>query len=202
MSDASPSAREETEVSRQITLVREQWAGVIQAVVAVCNGNTDAADRLAPFLDQMEQKDDWRGLVAVLRRILEGERRASALLEGLDDTDTLIAGDILRELGVNVPPFWEEQGQAEGDEHGDMVSLEEFIHLVARACKPDAPAGLAEQLHGATLAMASQADLSPEVRELGRVLNQILSGDRSPDLSALPPELSNAVQLLLNEIAR
>jgi len=68
---------------------------------------------------------------------------------------------------------------------------------VARACGPDAPPGLAEQLHGATRNMATQADLPEEVRALGRVLNRVLSGERDPDLSGLPPQLADAVQGML-----
>ncbi len=90
----------------------------------------------------------------------------------------------------------------EQDDHGDMVSLEDFLKLVARACKPDAPAGLGEQLRGATRGMAFQPNASPEIRELGRVLNEILAGARAPDLSRLPAELANAVQLLLSDIER
>jgi hypothetical protein len=81
-----------------------------------------------------------------------------------------------------------------------MVSLEDFIQLVTRACKPDAPAGLAEQMHGATRGMATQSNLAPELRELGRVLNRILSGERNPDLTALHPQLAEVVRKMLEEL--
>ncbi len=198
MSDNSPML-EPADVSQQIALIREQWSAVTRAMITACRGDADAAQRLAPFLDEMEQKEDWRVLTGVLRRILAGERRASVLFDGLDDTDTLIAGDILSGLGVNVSPVLE--GEGEGDEHGDMISLEDFLKLVAQACQPNAPAGLAEQLLGATHGMAMQDNLPPELRELGRVLNEILSGERSPDLSTLPEELAGAVRALLTDIS-
>lgn len=165
-------------------------------MVAACNGNADALAQLAPFLNEMEQKDDWRTLIGVLHRILAGERDPLALLRGLDETDTLVAGDVLRGLGVDVPIA----GQDEADDDGKMVSLEQFLQQVVRACKPDAPAGLAEQMHTATRGMATQANLSPELRELGRVLNQILSGERNPDSSALHPQLAEAVRKMLSEL--
>jgi hypothetical protein len=87
------------------------------------------------------------------------------------------------------------------DDDGKMISLEDFLQQVVRACKPDAPAGLAEQMHAATRGMATQANLSPELRELGRVLNQILSGERKPDLSALHPQLAEAVRKVLAQLA-
>jgi hypothetical protein len=81
-----------------------------------------------------------------------------------------------------------------------MVTLEQFFQQVVRACKPDAPAGLAEQMHAATRGMATQPNLAPELRELGRVLNLILSGERNPDLSALHPQLGEAVRGMLREL--
>jgi hypothetical protein len=81
------------------------------------------------------------------------------------------------------------------------ITLEQLFGYVVAACKPDAPPGLAEQMHAATRGMASQANLAPELRELGRVLNQLISGERSPDLSALHPQLTEAVRKVLAQLA-
>jgi hypothetical protein len=178
-----------------ITQVRKQWGGVIQTVIATCNGNQNAVQQLGPFLNEMEQKEEWRALIGVLRRIVAGERNALELLRGLDETDTIVAGDVLRGLGVDVPIA----GQDDDDE-GKMMSLQDLLNRVVVACKPDAPAGLAEQLQGVTRGMATQPNLQPELRELGRVLNQILSGERNPDLSALHPQLVEAVRQILAEL--
>jgi tetratricopeptide (TPR) repeat protein len=202
-----PSEIEEEE--DRVARLREQWAPVVGAVVAACQGNADAAAQVAPFLDQLAGQDDWRALVAVLRRILDGERDPQALLPGLDAVDTLIAGDVLRELGVAVPPLplgegqgGEGQGAAHGSGvraggEGQAISLNQLLTLVAQAGRPDAPPGLAEQLFGLTRTMASAPEASPEVRALGRVLNRVLSGDRAPDLSGLSPELAKAVRAIL-----
>jgi hypothetical protein len=144
----------------------------------------------------MSQKDGWRNLVAVLRRILAGERDPLALLPGLDDTDVIIAGDVLRALGVDVPVA----SQEVEDDGGDMVSLEDFLQMVVRACRPDAPPGLDEQLYKATRGMATQPNAPTGVRELGRVLNQVLAGERNPDLSALPPQLADKVRGVLDAL--
>ncbi len=185
-------------IAQAIAQIREQWSGVDQNIAAACDGSTEAAAQLASFFDQMEQKDEWRALIAVLRRIVAGERDPLALLRGLDDTDTLIAGDALRGLGVDVPLA----GLEEEAGDGTMMTLDDFLQQVVRACKPDAPPGLAEQMQTATRGMATQPNLQPELRELGRVLNQIVSGDRNPDLAALHPQLAEAVRQMLEELSR
>jgi hypothetical protein len=183
--------------SSGIARIREEWGNVIYAVIAACQGDADAAIQLAPFLDEMSCKDDWRALVAVLRRILAGERDPMALLPGLDDTDLIIAGDALRGLGMDVLLA----GQEDDDDDGDMVSLDDFLALIAQACSPDAPAGLHEQLYNATRGMATQLNAPSGIRELGRVLNAILAGEREFDLSALPPQLADKVRDVLARIA-
>ena len=180
-----------------IARIRQQWNDVIHVVVAACEGNAQAASALEPFFDEMSQKDDWRNLVAVLRRILAGERDPLALLPGLDDTDVVIAGDVLRGLGVDVPLAGQEE--EEGDT-GDMVKLDDFLAMILQACRPDAPPGLGEQLYNATRGMATQPNAPTGIRELGRALNEILSGERAPDLSALPPQLADKVRGVLDAL--
>jgi hypothetical protein len=48
--------------------------------------------------------------------------------------------------------------------------------------------------------MSSDPNAPPEIRALGGVLNRVLSGEREPDLSALPPELAQAVRGMLGGI--
>ncbi len=176
-----------------IARIRAQWKDVVQAVVAACRGDPDAAAQLPPFLDQMSRKDDWRALADALRRILDGERDPIALFASLDDTDALVAGDVLRALGVDVPLMGDEDG-------GDMVTLDDFLSMIVAACQPDAPDGLAEQLLGATRGMAAQLTAPAGMRELGRALNAILSGERNPDLADLPPDLADKVQDVLAQL--
>ena len=178
-------------VADDVAQVREQWQGVIDTLVAAGRGDAAAIEQFTPFLAELERKPDWRTLAGVLARILNGERDPLELLRGLDETDTLIAGDVLRGLGVDVPIA----GDAEETDDGGMVTLEDFIAMVARAVQPDAPAGLAERLSAATLGMATQPNALPEVRELGRVLNRILAGDKTPELgSALPEQWARRVR--------
>jgi tetratricopeptide (TPR) repeat protein len=202
--EESPSSEIGGGDEERVAHLREQWAPVIGAVVAACRGNAGAAAQVAPFLDDLAGQADWRALATVLHRILAGERDPQALLPGLDDVDTLIVGDVLRELGVEVSPLPlgepRERGAAhgpEGEGQGQAITLDQLLALVAAAGRPDAPPGLAEQLFGLTRALASSPEASPEVRALGRVLNHVLSGDHDPDLSGLPPELADAVRAIL-----
>ena len=57
-----------------IARIRAQWKDVVQAVIAACQGDADAAAQLSSTLDQMSRKDDWRALADALRRILHGAR--------------------------------------------------------------------------------------------------------------------------------
>ncbi|MBL7063667.1 MAG: hypothetical protein ISS49_05585 [Anaerolineae bacterium] len=182
-----------------IAQLRQQWAPVIQAVVAACEGQAQAAAHLQPLLAQLSHQDDWRHLVAALRRILAGERDPAALLPGLDATDTLIASDLLRALGVEVGQDLPDPGNRGGrPQPGEQaLTLDDLLGLVAQAGTEQAPPGLGEQLFGLTRAMATQPQAPAEMRELGRVLNHVLSGERAPDLSALPPELAAKVRQML-----
>jgi hypothetical protein len=80
------------------------------------------------------------------------------------------------------------------------MTLDDLLDLVATACGPDAPAGLGAQLHAFTQSLATDSAAPPEARALGRVLNHILSGERAPDLSALPPELADKIRALLERL--
>ena len=83
----------------------------------------------------------------------------------------------------------------QGDEpEGQGLTLEQLLDMVAQACRPDARAGLAEQMHGFTRGLAADANQPAEIQALGRILNAILSGERAPDLSALPEGLAGAVR--------
>jgi hypothetical protein len=92
------------------------------------------------------------------------------------------------------------QPEPHDDDDGKMLSLEDFIQRVTRACQPDAPPGLAEQMHAATRGMVTQANLHPALQELGRILNAILAGERNPDLSELPNNVAARITEMLQEL--
>ena len=137
----------------------------------------------------MSRQDDWRNLAATLGRILAGERAPEKLLPGLDATDTFIVAEVLRGLGVEISGAQEPEAERQAG-----MALDNLLDLVAAAVRPDAPPGLAEQLHAATHTMSTDPNAPPEIRALGRVLNRLLSGEREPDLSGLSPGLANEIR--------
>lgn len=188
-----------------LTRLRQTWAPIVAAVVAAANGNSQAASELEPVLEELASKDDWQALAAVLRRILDGERDV-ALLDGLDQTDTIIAGNVLRDLDVAHPALEPLPSlESESTSQDEAQSLDEFLNTllggVVVAARGEGPPDLGVQLHATTHGLATAPDMPPELQALGRILNAILSGDRDPDLSALPPQLVAAVQQVLARIA-
>ena len=75
----------------------QRWEPVVAAIATVCQAGQEPPAKLAEFLDQQGEQPDWSALVAVLRRILAGERGES-LLEGLDEIDAAIARETLARL--------------------------------------------------------------------------------------------------------
>jgi tetratricopeptide (TPR) repeat protein len=75
----------------------ERWEPVIALTAAAAGGDPQAADQLSPALAELAEMTDWAALVAVLRRISNGER-SFTLLDGLDTIDTAIVRRVLSEL--------------------------------------------------------------------------------------------------------
>ncbi|MEE9494815.1 MAG: hypothetical protein V3W04_15760 [Gammaproteobacteria bacterium] len=69
--------------------------GLIHRVVIACNNPGNVPD-LEELLQQAEN-NDWKHLVATIRKIIAGNR-SEALLKGLDDEDQAIITSILRGL--------------------------------------------------------------------------------------------------------
>ncbi len=92
---ASTSTGQDAEIQHHL----QQWEPVISLTVAATGGDSQAATELEPVLDQSAGIQDWATLVAVLRRILSGER-GEDLLKGLDQIDTAIAGQVLARLAL------------------------------------------------------------------------------------------------------
>jgi tetratricopeptide (TPR) repeat protein len=83
--------------SRIVSAV-QRWEPVIAAIATACQVGQEPPAELAEFLDEQAKHPDWTALVAVLRRILAGERDEPALLTGLDPIDTAIARETLARL--------------------------------------------------------------------------------------------------------
>ena len=74
------------------------WEPVIADIATACQTGQEPPAELAEFLDEQAKRPDWAALVAVLRRILAGERDEATLLTGLDPIETAIARETLGRL--------------------------------------------------------------------------------------------------------
>lgn len=187
------------------------WAPpFINAVAAAVQGNAQARREVEQVLPQMLESTGWRNLPPVVERILDGETDGDSLTEGLDGIDAYIIRSILALLDGSAPPApmqsppqsnSEAAQPAASGQQQTGITLDQLVQLVGAACQPGAPAGLAEQMHALTRQLATNGQMPPEAQALGRILNAILSGERNPDLSALPEQLAQPVQALLAALA-
>ncbi|HRQ23300.1 MAG TPA: tetratricopeptide repeat protein [Anaerolineales bacterium] len=181
----------------------KQWLPIIAAVVAACQGNEEAKNQLEPFLEQQGQTDDWRNLIAVIRRIMNGERDNN-LFEGLDGTDALIVTRILQALNGESSPLRpsdtspKSSADLEEDKSEGGVTLPQLLELVERAAGGDKELG--GQLAPSIEKMATDTSLPAEFRAFGRALRDILYGSKSPNLDGVPDELASAIRGMLGRL--
>ncbi|MFQ5342662.1 MAG: tetratricopeptide repeat protein, partial [Anaerolineae bacterium] len=121
----------------------------------------------------------------------EAEQAAALLVSILGSVEA--ADRYLSQVVESATPPAAAQTEEEG------VTLEQLLAYVAQACRGDSALG--RQLFQLTQQMAGDATLPAEHRALGRVLTHILAGERTPDLSALPPELAQPVHEMLDSLA-
>lgn len=76
----------------------EQWQPVITAIAAACQPGQAAPQELLGFLNEQATSRSWSALVAVLRRILAGERAEPDLLTGLDEIDAAVVRETLSRI--------------------------------------------------------------------------------------------------------
>ena len=189
----------------------QQWLPIIAAIVAACQGNEEAKNQLEPFLEQQGQTDDWRNLIAVIRRIMNGERDNN-LFEGLDGTDALIVTRILQALNGESSPLRpsdtspKSSADLEEDKSEGGVTLPQLLELVERAAGARTEPGrsgdkeLGGQLAPSIEKMATDTSLPAEFRAFGRALRDILYGSKSPNLDGVPDELASAIRGMLGRL--
>ncbi len=160
-----------------------------------CKGNIG---EIAAALALVAQTYGGRNVADAIRRIIAGERDIEQLRGEINSHGySSSSAAILAQLSGAAPaPAPAAQAQQNQDEP-EGITLEQLFEYVAQACRPDAPAGLAARLHALTQQIATDASAPAEIRALGRALNAVLSGDRAPDLSALPTELADAMRALI-----
>jgi tetratricopeptide (TPR) repeat protein len=85
------------------SLVPDELAGLVGAVVAAARGDHWAAAEVELVLNDLAAEADWAALAGVLRRVLAGERDP-ALTEELDEVDTAVVTAVLDRLANQPDP--------------------------------------------------------------------------------------------------
>ena len=171
--------------------------------------------------------DDWRNLVAVIRRILAGERGIE-LTEGLDRADTAIVRRIVGLLQEPPPPPQpspvprppltppasqgeEARGRGGSDDSfppsgaragdgGEGITLQDILALVVAGCQGDAQAG--GQAYQIAQAL-QQPGAPPEYMALGKGFQRVLEGLRGQEaVHGLPEEAAEIVRAVLKSVTR
>lgn len=183
-----------------------EWApAFIQTVAAAVQGNTNAKNEVEKFLPQLEA-GGWQNLVAALRRLLAGENDVDSLCSDLDLEDAYIVRRILAVLSGEpapneraMPTSEAPAQQEESEDEAQGITLDDLLKFVALARQPNAPPQFAAQIRDIAQTLQSP-EAPPEMHALGRVLAALLSGERNPDLSALPPELASKIREYLMQL--
>jgi hypothetical protein len=125
---AAPRAAAD-EQAGQVERALAAWEPVVSALHATLSDSDPhrraaAAAYLAAELDANADTDDWRALVAVLRRIHDGERDPNTLLAGLDDINTAVARralDVVAGTATVDPDAWHTLIAGNDDEDDDQA---------------------------------------------------------------------------------
>lgn len=146
---------------------------------------------LNSILDQAE-KQGWTSLVPRLRRVLEGER-STALLQGLDEEDTVILRSVLE--GIQDPRSLPDPKQA-GDATQAAPGLARMIHSASR--------GDSEALHWLSQMAEQMTRAGGDMARLGGIMKRLVDGEREPDTlcKGMGAQGESLVLSLLSELGR
>lgn len=149
---------------------------IVKIVQSIRDGNAPEPD-VVSLLDQLGETEDWKKLIASIRRILTGERDINRLRSQLDRVDFLIVRSILAGIGQERTVYTEHQSVINIDEERKFWDL--LIRAIAKAAQggPDAVQAVAPLLDE----LAQQEDWN----KLAGALSRILAGERDAQILLL-----------------
>ncbi len=150
---------------RQQQIIQAHAGVIVQVVQSIANPQLMAQTE---EILKVSEQNGWGDLVAVIRRIIKGERDES-LLKGLDEEDSTIAGAILQ--GIQNPATLPDPNQP-ADASMAAPGLAHMIHQAATG-NPQALeiiGNMAEQM--------TQA--GGDMRNLGGIIRKMINGERDP----------------------
>ena len=168
--------------------ILQSHAVLIHQVVRVCHNPAEK-----PQLDQMlkmAQQQGWDELVRIVNAIVAG-RRDEALLNGLDEEDTLIIRAILQ--GLQNPATLPDPNQG-ADPAMAAPGLAHMIHAANH--------GDAQALQAAAFMAEQMINTQGDMRLLGGQIKRLLDGERDADVlcKGMGPSGRQLVLNLLEEL--
>jgi hypothetical protein len=143
-------------------------AGVIVQVVQ-CIGNPQLVPQVEEILKVSEQ-NGWTDLVAVIRRIIKGERESN-LLNGLDEEDSTIAGAILQ--GIQNPATLPDPNQP-ADASMAAPGIAHMVHQAAT--------GNTEALQLISQMAEQMSKAGGDMTLLSGIIRKMINGERDPSV--------------------
>lgn len=156
-------------LDRQQQIIQSHAAVIVQVVQ--CVGNPQLRPQVEEILKVSEQ-NGWNDLVAVIHRIIKGERDAS-LLQGLDEEDSTIAAAILE--GIQNPATLPDPNKPADA----SMAAPGIAHMVQQAASGN-PQAL--QLISQMAEQMTQA--GGDMRHLGGIIRKMINGERDPKVLA------------------
>ena len=148
--------------------IRQSHAVLIHQAVKACH-NPAEKPALQQML-QMAQQQGWEDLVHTIRVIVDG-RRDDALLNGLDEEDTVIIRSILQ--GLQNPASLPDPNQG-ADPSMAAPGLAHMIHAASR--------GDAQALQATAFMAEQMINTQGDMRLLGGQIKRLLDGERNPEV--------------------
>ena len=170
--------------------IRQSHAVLIHQVVRVCH-NPEEKPQLDQML-QMAQQQGWDDLVRTVNAIVDG-RRDEALLNGLDEEDTVIIQSILQ--GLQNPAGLPDPNQG-ADPAMAAPGLAHMIHAASH--------GDAQALQAAAFMAEQMINTQGDMRLFGGQIKRLLDGERDPDVlcKGMGPSGEQLVLNLLDELSK
>ena len=170
--------------------VRQTHAELIHLVVRAC-ANAALKTELEPVL-QTAKSSGWEALTATIDQIMQG-RRDEALLNGLDNEDSIIVRAILE--GLQNPATLPDLNK-QADPTMAAPGLAHIVHAASR--------GDAQALQAVSMMAEQMTQTTGDLRLMGGIMRQLINGERDPDTlcKGMGPSGEQLVLSLLEELNR
>jgi len=150
---------------RKQQIIQSHAGVIVQVVQSIAN------PQLMPQTEEIlkvSEKNGWNDLVAIIRRIIRGERDES-LLAGLDEEDQTIATAIL--MGIQNPATLPDPNKAADA----SMAAPGIAHMVYQAST-----GNAEALQIISQMAEQMSQAGGDMRNLGGIIRKMINGERDP----------------------